>query len=105
MAKQVRILIQTPPIDGKQYKPNQAVTFDDAVADHLVEQGYADATPEAVEFALSEGQTAVVHEVPVEEAATDSQAGDDADPQDAENAAADDTEAAEVKKTSKKSKK
>ena len=57
----VRILADTD-VDGKKYKPGQAVAFDADRAKSLEKAGNVDSTPAAVEYVLSTGTKLIVHE-------------------------------------------
>lgn len=65
MAKKVkvRVLVDTI-VDGKDYKPNQVVSFDPATAKDLEKEGKVDSSPAAVKHCESEGAKVIEHGAP-----------------------------------------
>jgi hypothetical protein len=53
MSKQVRILVVTN-LDGNEYQPNDVVELANKTAKALCDAGFADMTPEALKYCLSD---------------------------------------------------
>jgi hypothetical protein len=61
----VRVLVDIT-VDGKSYKPNDAVAFEAGKARSLEKAGQVDSNSEAVAYVLSQGAKVVEHEVAAE---------------------------------------
>jgi hypothetical protein len=61
----VRVLVDIT-VDGKSYKPNDAVAFEAGKVRSLEKAGQVDSNSEAVAYVLSQGAKVVEHEVEAE---------------------------------------